>query len=53
MPPWALFKLKTVDGEIDVQTPQGGLETYAFEWKEWMQCWSTCEYDAFADQYRQ
>jgi hypothetical protein len=53
MPNLALFKFKPVDGDIEVQTPQGGSEVYAFDWKPVMQCWPTCEYDAFADQHRQ
>jgi hypothetical protein len=50
---WALFKLNPIDGDYDVQTPQGGLEVYAFDWKKGMQYWWTCEYDAFPDQDRQ
>jgi hypothetical protein len=37
MPAWALFKLKPVDGDFEVQTPQGSLEGCALDWKEGMQ----------------
>jgi hypothetical protein len=37
MPKSRLFKLKPVDGNYDIQTPQGGLEVYAFDWREGMQ----------------
>jgi hypothetical protein len=53
MPARAPFKLKPLDGDYDLQTPQGGLEVYAFERKSGMQYWPTCEYDGFADQHRQ
>jgi hypothetical protein len=52
-PDWALFKLKPADGPMDVQTPHGGLEVYAFDWMEEIQYWWTYEYDAFADQHGQ
>jgi hypothetical protein len=47
MPKWAPFKIKPVDGDIDVQTPQGGPDVSAFDWNEGMQYWWTCEYDTF------
>jgi hypothetical protein len=53
MPPCGLFKLEPSDGDFDVQTPQRGLENYAFDWKEKIQYWWRCEYDAFEDQHRQ
>jgi hypothetical protein len=53
MPAWALFKPKPLDGDYEAQTPEGGLEVHAFDWKEGMQYWWTCEYDAFEDRMRQ
>jgi hypothetical protein len=53
MQAWALFKLKPVDGDYEAKTPDGGLELYAFDWKEGMQYWWTCEYEAFEDRMRQ
>jgi hypothetical protein len=53
IPAWALFKLKPLDGDYEAQKPEGGLEVYAFDWKEGMQYWWSCEYDAFEDPMRQ
>jgi hypothetical protein len=33
MPKWALVMLKPTDGDYDVQTPQGRIEVYSFDWK--------------------
>jgi hypothetical protein len=52
IPKWALFKSKPIDGDIDVQTPRGGLKVYAFDWKEGIQYWWTCECDALEDRAR-
>jgi hypothetical protein len=49
IPTCPIFKLKPVDGIHGVQTPQGDMVVYAFDWKEGMQYWSTCEYDISAD----
>jgi hypothetical protein len=44
-----------VDGDYTIEPPDpdaGNLEVSAFDWKEGMQYWWTCEYDAFGDQTR-
>jgi hypothetical protein len=53
MPEWALFKPEPAYGIYDAQTPQGGMEIYAFDWREGIRDRWTCEYDISADLDRQ
>jgi hypothetical protein len=41
------LQTQPIDGDYEAQTPEGGLEVYAFDWEEGIQHWWTCEYDAF------
>jgi hypothetical protein len=53
MPECELFKVKTVDGDINIQPPSGGREVCTFVRKEGIQSWWTCKSDISHDIMRQ